>query len=154
METAKKNRKKSLDKESKTLLCNFFQNMKFPFDDSRIEIRKEKVYYLPAIEQTPLRGLQFLRNGLYLGDMKKKRFEPSQPLALTLGKDGFPAMIHLNPTDERIQRYLKGETITIQDQEKGSEKGWQLLCAGDYPLGWGKLVGQTLKNKYPSGWRI
>ena len=63
-------------------------------------------------------------------------------------------MVHLDPADDRISKYLKGETLNLQEEEISSPKGWQLVCAGDFPLGWGKLVGQTLKNKYPSGWRI
>ncbi|MFR5336229.1 MAG: methyltransferase RsmF C-terminal domain-like protein [Blautia producta] len=27
------------------------------------------------------------------------------------------------------------------------------MCAKGFPLGWGKVVGNTVKNKYPSGWR-
>ena len=56
-----------------------------PFDWNRVETRKDKVYYLPPIGGD-FRGLTFLRNGLYLGDLKKNRFEPSQPFALSLRK--------------------------------------------------------------------
>src|SRR5699024_11910263 len=114
----------------------------------------ESVYYFSPVDVSALRGLHFLRNGLYLGDLKKNRFEPSQPLALSLGRNGFTSMIHLDPADDRISKYLKGETLNLQEEEISSPNGWQLVCAGDFPLGWGKLVGQTLKNKYPSGWRI
>ena len=31
---------------------------------------------------------------------------------------------------------------------------WQLVCVDGYPLGWGKLSGGTLKNKYLPGWRL
>ena len=150
----KKGKKKGPDKASAALLNEFFQNVKIPFDPGRVEIRNEKVYYLPPVDVSALRGLHFLRNGLYLGDLKKNRFEPSQPLALALGRNGFTSMVHLDPADDRISKYLKGETLNLQEEEISSPKGWQLVCAGDFPLGWGKLVGQTLKNKYPSGWRI
>ena len=56
-----------------------------PFDWERVEIRKDKVYYLPPV-LSDFRGITFLRNGLYLGDLKKNRFEPSQPLALAIRK--------------------------------------------------------------------
>ncbi|MDD7077333.1 MAG: hypothetical protein PUI42_04280, partial [Lachnospiraceae bacterium] len=29
-----------------------------------------------------------------------------------------------------------------------------LVCVNGYPLGWGKLVNGTLKNKYHPGWRM
>ena len=35
----------------------------------------------------------------------------------------------------------------------GAGKGWVLVCAGDYSLGWAKLTGQIFKNHYPKGLR-
>lgn len=124
-----------------------------PFDWNRVEIKGDKVYYLPPVSCS-LRRINFLRNGLYLGDLKKNRFEPSQPLALALHKGEVSSVITLPVQDQRLERYLKGETLLINPEEAASPKGWQLLCVEGYPLGFGKLVGQTLKNKYPSGWRL
>lgn len=148
-----KNPKTKIDAGSRKLLEDFAKNLSQNWDWSGIEVRGQKAYTLLPMRQNSLKGLHFLRSGLYLGDLLKNRFEPSQPLALSLGKDGFLAKIHLSPEDERIPRYLSGEPILLEPQELPSSKGWHLLCAGDYPLGWGKLVGNTLKNKYPSGWR-
>lgn len=124
-----------------------------PFDWNRVETRKDKVYYLSPVT-ADLRGLTFLRNGLYLGDLKKNRFEPSQPFALALHKGDAEAVISLSVSDPRLTRYLKGETLLIEPHEAAHTKGWHLLCADGYPIGFGKLVGQTLKNKYPAGWRV
>lgn len=124
-----------------------------PFDWNRVEIRADKVYYLPLLSHS-FRGITFLRNGLYLGDLKKNRFEPSQPFALALRKDEVQAVISLSIQDDRLTRYLKGETLAIAPGEAAHEKGWHLLCTEGYPLGFGKLVNQTLKNKYPAGWRV
>lgn len=124
-----------------------------PFDWNRVEIRKEKVYYLPPVPVN-LRGISYLRNGLYLGDLKKNRFEPSQPLALAVHRQEIQAVISLSVSDERLMKYLRGEPVPIASGEASREKGWHLLCADEYPLGFGKLVNQTLKNKYPAGWRI
>ena len=123
------------------------------FDWNRVEVRKDKVYYqLPF--PLDLRGISFLRNGLYLGDLKKNRFEPSQPLALALHKGDVEAVISLPVSDERLTRYLKGETLMIEPEEAAHKKGWHLLCVDSYPLGFGKLVNGILKNKYPAGWRV
>ena len=124
-----------------------------PFDWNRVEIKGDKVYYLPPVSCS-IRRINFLRNGLYMGDLKKNRFEPSQPLALALHKGEVSSVITLPVQDQRLERYLKGETLLINPEEAASPKGWQLLCVEGYPLGFGKLVGQTLKNKYPSGWRL
>ncbi len=124
-----------------------------PFEWNRVETRRDKVYYLPPVN-TAFRGLAFLRNGLYLGDLKKNRFEPSQAFALALHKGDVKSVLSLPVADERLARYLHGETLTVSPGEAAREKGWHLLCVEGYPLGFGKLVGQTLKNKYPAGWRL
>ena len=100
-----------------------------------------------------LRGIRFLRTGLLLGELKKKRFEPSQALAMNLTRDEYAHTINLSADDERVGRYLKGETIEVDDLTSVKEKGWQLVCVDGFPLGWGKLSGGTLKNKYLPGWR-
>lgn len=117
-----------------------------------IEARGEKVYLLPPVSLN-VRGITFLRNGVYLGDLKKGRFEPSQPFALALRRDECKAVLCLKQTDERILRYLKGETLTVEPEETSVRKGWVLVTVEGYPLGWGKLVKAALKNKYPPGWR-
>lgn len=124
-----------------------------PFDWNRVETRKDKVYYLPPVTGD-FRGLTFLRNGLYLGDLKKNRFEPSEPFALALRKGDVDGIISLSVDDQRLTRYLKGEILNIEPAEAAHTKGWHLLCVEGYPLGFGKLVGQTFKNKYPAGWRV
>ena len=123
------------------------------FDWNRVEVRADKVYYLPSVSYN-FRGLTFIRNGLYLGDLKKNRFEPAQPLALAFRKNEAEAVISLSVDDPRLEQYLKGETLTIEPEEAAHSKGWHLLCVEGYPLGFGKLVNGTLKNKYPAGWRV
>ena len=54
--------------------------------------------------------------------------------------------------DDRVIRYLKGETIDLRDEES-VEKGWVLICVDNYPLGFGKAAGGSVKNKYLAGWR-
>lgn len=119
---------------------------------NRIEVRSGKAFLLPPVS-LPRGKANFLRNGLYLGDIKKNRFEPSQPFALALLGQSV-TRFSLPSSDERISRYLRGETIQLSPEECPVSKGWGLLCAEDFPLGWGKLVNQTLKNKYPAGWRL
>lgn len=101
-----------------------------------------------------MRGLRFLRSGLFLGEMKKNRFEPSQSLAMALRGSEYKNCLNLSVEDNRVLRYLKGETLALTDGESMSKDGWQLVCVDGYPLGWGKKNGGTLKNKYHSGWRL
>ena len=48
-------------------------------------------------------------------------------------------------------KYLKGETLDVEDLVSRKEKGWYLVCVDGYPLGFGKLANQTLKNKISAG---
>jgi NOL1/NOP2/fmu family ribosome biogenesis protein len=98
-------------------------------------------------------GLRIMRNGLLLGELKKNRFEPSQALAMVLTMHEYDKIINLPVSDERVVRYLKGETIEVEDFANQTQEGWNLLCVDGYPLGWGKFNGSSLKNKYLAGWR-
>lgn len=142
-----------LDKQQAKALEDFFQDVKGSREGYALDIRKGMVYAVPKL-LPKVRGVKFVRNGLLLGEIKKDRFEPSQPLAMALTKDAYAAVIDLPATDERIRRYLKGETILIDASESVRQKGWQLVCVDGYPLGWGKLVNGVLKNKFLSGWRM
>lgn len=101
-----------------------------------------------------LRGVRFLRTGLLLGELKKNRFEPSQALAMYLKKEEYRHCINFPAEDERVLKYLKGETLDVEELASAKEKGWRLVCVDGYPLGFGKLSGGVLKNKYLPGWRL
>ena len=142
-----------LKKEDQKLLEEFFSSLSLPFHPQGIEVRNGFVYRLPDADTGSLKGIKFLRHGLFLGELKKNRFEPSQPFAMALRNVPADAKICLDPLDPRISTYLRGESFCLEEGETPCTKGWKLICAGQYPLGWGKTVGNTLKNKYPSGWR-
>lgn len=130
----------------------FFKDVSWKLEQGRLDIHGERVYYMP--DSLPdMKGIRFLRTGLLLGELKKKRFEPSQALAMYLKKSEYRHTISLSVDDERVVRYLKGETIEVDDLVSANESGWQLVCVEEYPLGWGKLGRGTLKNKYLPGWR-
>ena len=145
---------KSLSKEQKAAAEDFFAHVNLAYDVGRIDVRGDNLYYLPE-PQYDGRGLHFLRNGLFMGEFKKKRFEPSQPFALALRAQDFNQVLDFPADDERLQRYLRGETLDVSDLINGEKKrkGWQLVMAAGHPLGFGKLVNNNLKNKYPAGWR-
>ena len=131
----------------------FLQDVSMPMELSRIVVKDTKVFLMPeGVGRCP--GLRFLRSGLYLGELLKKRFEPSQAFAMALKKEEYASVIDLSAADDRVIRYLKGETLEIEDGESSRPEGWQLVCVDGYPLGWGKLIRGTLRNKYFSGWRM
>lgn len=115
----------------------------------RLFFIKERAFLLP--EHCPdLRGLRIVRSGLYLGDCLKKRFEPSQALAMALHPFGYKRSISFPAEDIRVEKYLRGETVDMDDSELS---GWTLFCVDEFPLGWGKCNRGRLKNKYNPGWR-
>ena len=99
-----------------------------------------------APEELPeLKRLKVLRPGLELGEVKKDRFEPAHALALWLrdcaNTVSFPA------DSAEIREYMHGNVLS------GGTRGWCLVRAGDYSLGWAKGDGKQLKNHYPKGLR-
>lgn len=145
---------KGLNKEQKAAAEDFFSHVNIAYDGKRIDVRGDNLYYLPAPKYDG-RGLHFLRNGLFMGEFKKKRFEPSQPFALALHAQDFDQVLDFPADDERLSRYLRGETLDVSDLIAGEKKrkSWQLVMVAGHPLGFGKLVNNNLKNKYPAGWR-
>ncbi|MEY8337235.1 RsmB/NOP family class I SAM-dependent RNA methyltransferase [Lachnospiraceae bacterium 62-35] len=112
---------------------------------------RDGIYLFPP--DFPKKGrIRYLRTGLFLGTWKKGRFEPSQALAMALRKEDFPDILSFSRKDERVIRYLKGETLCLAEEEQRG-KGWCLVCVDGFPLGWGKRNNAALKNKYYPGWR-
>ncbi|MCD7956014.1 MAG: RsmB/NOP family class I SAM-dependent RNA methyltransferase [Lachnospiraceae bacterium] len=186
----KKNRKKQVpsgsQKSSSTeaaLVTSFLQELFLMHSDGtdisdRMELHGSRAYYVPegwnllnALWNQ--RDIQILRCGLYLGELQKDRFEPSQALAMAfrredsiesdqLKEDASDSItLNFDQADERVFRYLRGETIEITEadasnglSESNGKNGWRLICVNGCPLGWGKLVNGTLKNKYLTGWRM
>ncbi len=151
-ETVSKTEKHKKEKALPALLQEFMKDCSYPIDGNDIEIQEDRVYLMPEGIKG-IKGLRFLRSGLLLGTLTKDRFEPSQAFAMVLKKEQYKAVIDLPAMDHRVIRYLKGETIEVDDLPLKRQKGWQLVCVDGFPLGWGKLVNGSLRNKYLPGWR-
>ena len=145
--------KLKISKADRTILNDFLKDISMDMDINYVEVRKGQVYYVPGL-LGDRKGLAFLRNGLYLVELKKYRFEPSHSFAMALHKGQYVSTVNFNWPDSRVGKYLRGETIYIDDLQVKHSKGWQLVCINGFPLGWGKLVNGTLKNKYHPGWRM
>ena len=147
---------KSLIVKSDTLpaeAVSFLKLINRDFTDGYFKIINDKLYFV-ANGYVINKNIRYLRTGLYLGEIKKKRFEPSQALAMNLKISEFVSVIDLPATDFRIIKYLKGETIDVGECPVAVLNGWQLICVDGYSLGFGKLQNGLLKNKYYSGWRM
>lgn len=105
------------------------------------------LYLLP--EGAPdMAGIRVVRNGLYLGECKKNRFEPSFSLGMAL----LPGEVisHVTLDDADFKRYMMGEAVTLTGS---GESGWVQVVVHGCGLGFAKRVGNTLKNHYPKGLR-
>lgn len=103
------------------------------------------VWYWAPEALPSLKGLKVLRPGLELGCERKDRFEPAHALALWLKDCRCCHDMEAGGSD--VSRYLHGDVLP------GGERGWCLMKAGGYSIGWGKGDGKQLKNHYPKGLR-
>ena len=104
----------------------------------------QNLFWVP--EAMPdIQKLKVMRPGLELGEVKKGRFEPAHALALWLrdcrNTESFAA------EGPEIRAYMHGEVLPSE------KKGWCLVKAGTYSIGWAKGDGSVLKNHYPKGLR-
>lgn len=119
-----------------------------PFDRDRITVHSDSAEMLPECGRS-FSGLRIVYRGLPLCEWKYK-LKPSHQLALALRETDFGQVLNLKADDERVIRYLKGETIAMDEKYLGNV----LVCVDGFGLGWGQGNGRgTLKNKYYAGWR-
>ncbi len=122
------------------------------FDMGMLEIIGEKVYILPRQTGNP-KGIRAMRTGTLMGELKKNRFEPSQALAMTMKMTDYSTYVNLSIDDVNVIKYLKGETIEVEESQINGNGKNILIAVDGYTLGWGKRNGTTIKNKYLPGWR-
>lgn len=130
----------------------FLEHCSVNFSEGYFHLQDERLYYLNS-DMLLQKRLRYLRTGLLLGTLVRNRFDPSQAFAMALRADQFDSVILLSSEDDRTIRYLKGETLAVEDLPSTHNKGWQLVCVDGFPLGWAKRAGSQLKNKYYAGWR-
>ena len=104
----------------------------------------DTLYWAPA-GMPEIGRLKVERVGLELGIVKKGRFEPAHALALWLktckNVQDYPA------DSKEMSDYIHGNVVPSQ------VRGWTLVTADSYSIGWGKGDGTVLKNHYPKGLR-
>lgn len=125
------------------------------FCDRMLYTLPEGVYESRGAElHIPPRGyvnhpdIRTIKTGLYLGFETHGKFEPSQSLAMALKWSQIKRKESFSVNDADLIRYLRGETLS-----RFGEKGYIALGVEGYPIGWGKIGENGLKNLYPKGWR-
>lgn len=109
---------------------------------------KDQLFAVPA-DLPNLKKCHVFRPGLHLGTFKKNRFEPAY--ALALASDPQTVKQTLAITRDQWRAWVHGETFTL---DEAPQKGWYLLTCADQPVGFGKVVGTTVKNFFPKGLRF
>lgn len=138
-----KNLKPVISKQNQLLVQDFYKtylNCKVP---TYLYDNNNHIYaILPQFPE--LKGIRVLRNGFYLGECKKNRFEPSLALALTLQINDVKQFYRFHENDQEVTQYLHGETI-----EGSTQKGYGIIFVEDYPLSFYKESNHQAKNLYP-----
>lgn len=128
-----------------------------PLDDMIFTIKDELVYMLPGIGAIiPDAGIRYVRTGVMIGTYNDKvGFVPSTALALYMGNNDYTNIINLSSESPYVIKYLKGETIIIDDELNDCviSKGYVLVQVDGFNLGFGKYDGNKIKNLYEKGWR-
>lgn len=110
----------------------------------RLELRGDRLTL--ATGACDLDTAPVVRDGLWLGERKPGRFEPSHALAMAIKPAD--AGLRENLVVAEARRWLAGEP-----RPSAGEPGWVLVTVDGFGLGWGKRSGGALKNHYPKGLR-
>ncbi len=116
--------------------------------DGNFELKGENLYLVPN-NFPDTKNLKVLRRGLFLGTLKKNRFEPSHSLSHYLKSSDVKNIENFKLDSKYPLDYLRGNTINTS-----KSRGWVLVCVENIPLGWAKESNGVLKNHYPKGLRI
>ncbi len=136
-----------LSAEARRLFAEFISASLKSWDrEGTIVQRGAYLYRLPP-HSPDLKGLHVIHPGLWLGTLKKNRFEPSHALAMSLRSEQAVRVMDLDEATARA--YLQGQSLTANTLAAG----WTLLTLEHYPLGWGKCSQGIVKNYYPHGLR-
>ena len=143
-----KPRKTNLNREQSQLWQDFCkENLQTSFDGF-LQVFGDQLYLLPH-GLPDLSTLRIARNGLHLGTFKKKRFEPSFALGLTLTSNEVVRRVEISEAD--FIQYAAGNTVSVP---LDLPNGWYQVAVQGNGLGFAKVVSGTLKNSFPKGLRF
>jgi NOL1/NOP2/sun family putative RNA methylase len=140
--------KSNLNREQSQLWQDFAKGHLTVTLKGLLQVFGDQLYLLP--EGLPdLSKLRIARNGLHLGTFKKKRFEPSFALGLSLTSSEVKQRLDIS--EEDFAAYAAGNTIAVS---KDLPNGWHQVTVQGNGLGFAKVVSGTLKNSFPKGLRF
>jgi len=140
-EAEAKSLQKSFPKVKSDLFQDFCEKYELRLPEGDVFAHGDRLFVAPPI-YPDLSGLRTIRAGLFLGTLKKQRFEPSYALALALKKSDFAQTIDLPLDSPLIAKFLGGESFEIDETD-----GYKLFCVQGYPIGFAKLLKGRLKGR-------
>ena len=143
----KRNVSRETDKQIRAFEKDYLQGVRL----ENLHEVGEAVYALPK-GVFSFDGLQILRAGVRLGEMRNGRFEPDHALVMASQKSGWKIALDLQENDERVAAFLHGESLQLKEEEN-LQNGWCAVCVEGYPIGLGKVVNGVVKNHLPKGLR-
>ena len=149
----KKNKLPKASKKEATLWLDFLKqnHLKNPVEEASLAIFGEKLFALPEI-MLDTNKLNSYKAGLFLGRIKKNRFEPAHSLAMALQDEFFDSeYLDLEPDDPRLAKYLRGDLLELS---QAGPKNHLIVSVNKYPVGWVRRSHMSLKNLLPKGLRI
>jgi len=129
--------------------------------DEQFVLQGEKIHLLP-VSSSLFDGLKVVKMGAFPGELRATPkgfvFIPSHAFALSLSREQIKPekVFSLTRDDDRLSRYLHGETLMLTEEEAGriSDNSYILITADGFSAGWGKSNGASIKNLYPKAWRL
>ena len=137
----------SFSRDERVIFEEFLNGLSARFKSYTYENKSGKVYMMP-FDLHDIPQMRFLRCGMYMGELKKNRFEPSQALALNLKNGEFVNEISFEENDERLHDYFEGAQINLDEAEQEKKNGIILIKVSDFPVGFGKKTGEVIKSRY------
>lgn len=146
----------------KTILTKEAHKEYSNYVSDKFVLHSGRVHILPVSERL-FDGLKVVKLGEYPGEIKttttERLFIPSHSLVLGLKYEDIneKSIVSIKRDDERVVRYLKGETISVDFDEypELKRKGTVVIAVDKYPVGFGKISADgQIKNQYPKAWRL
>ena len=104
------------------------------------------VYASPALTWA-LEQVTAFSCGVTIGEIRKNYLQPHHQFFMAMGRH-FKRQIELEPDSPELERYLRGEEISVQ-----CENGWAVITTKGCTVGGVKVSAGRAKNHYPKGLR-
>ena len=118
----------------------------FSLRDGRIILKNKTMPLMSSLS-----NFKIISAGITAGEMLSNRFSPFHNLFMAaLSRARFSKSLDFSKSDERLLRFLKGETLECDE----GLKGYLPISVSGYNIGFGKASQGIVKNHIPKGLRL